>query len=96
MVCKSRNISESSMIPLAISFISRSRCAMAVSLLPICLCWDVCKRVDCEYDLSASDSMSDGSVYGFCIGVEDRSSGVAMPSIPRSSVEYGQVSMETG
>lgn len=40
-----------------------------------------------EKDLSASDSIRDGSVYGFCcMGVGARSNGDATPSNPRNSV----------
>lgn len=42
-------------------------------------------RVDWEKDLSDSDSIKEGSVYGFCIGVGVRSKGDAPPSKPRSS-----------
>lgn len=38
-----------------------------------------------EKDLSASDSMSEGSEYWDWIGVETRSKGEAMPSSSRSS-----------
>lgn len=44
-------------------------------------------RVDWEKDLSASDSIKDGSVYGFCMGVGVRSNGDVPPSRPRSSRE---------
>lgn len=46
---------------------------------------DVCCRVDCEKDLSASDSIIDGSVYGFWTGVDMRSMGVVRPPSVRSS-----------
>lgn len=45
-------------------------------------------RVVWEKDLSASDSIREGSVYGFCIcvGVGVRSKGDATLSRPRSSI----------
>lgn len=54
-------MSASSMIPCAISLISRSRCMMAASLEVSCF-WEVCWRVAWEKDLSASDSMMEGSM----------------------------------
>lgn len=84
MVCNSLKMSASSIIPLAISVISRSRCTMAASLLPRRFC-DVCCSVDWEYDLSVSDSIIDGSVYGFWDGVDARSRGEDMPPNVRSS-----------
>lgn len=89
MVCNSRKISDNSMMPLAMSLIARSRCSMAASFWPVRR-WDVCMRVDWEKDLSASDSIKDGSVYGFCIGVGVRSNGDDPPSRPRSSGENSQ------
>lgn len=89
MVCNSRKISDNSIIPLAISLIARSRCSIAASFVLVRR-WDVCIRVVWENDLSASDSIKDGSVYGFCIGVGVRSNGDDPPSRPRSSREIKQ------
>lgn len=73
-------ISASSMMPFAISVISRSRCMMAASLLVNVA--DACSA-DCENDTSA-----DGSVSVFQgAGDPPRSNGVVIPEIPRSSTK---------
>jgi len=78
-------MSANSMMPCAMSVISRSRCEMMASLEVswVCVCW----RVRWEKEASASVSWrEDGEVYVLLYsGVEDRSIGGAIPLMPFSS-----------
>ena len=88
IVCSSLKMSASSMIPEAMSLISRSRCAIAASLVfrLRCLREEVCWRVDWENDLSVSVSIMLGSVYGFCAGMlGEEVKGAVRPPRVRSS-----------
>ena len=78
-------------MPWAMSLISRSRCSMATSFVWYRLT-DVCWSIDWEKFLSASDSIMEGSVYGFWAGVEKLSIGVDRPPRVRSSSEKSAMS----
>ena len=81
-------------MPFAISLISRSRCAIAVSFVRNCWRWriveEVCWRVEREREVSASVSSSkrEGLAYGFwccCWGrEEDGRAGEVRPPRVRS------------
>ena len=82
-------------MPDAISLISRSRCAMAASLV-VYRCWasrsvDVCCRVRSEKDLSVSESRREGSANGVCV-MEGDAMGAVRPPRVRSSIEEVSVS----